>query len=89
MNTQIFLNGITVEQLAEALKPLFLIQTANEPQQPENDLMTREAVCKLLSITKVTLWKHTKTGKLKSYGIGNRVMYKRSEVLLAVKPLKE
>ena len=89
MNTQIFLNGITVEQLAEALKPWFSIQTANETQQPENDLMTREAVCKLLSITKVTLWKHTKTGKLKSYGIGNRVMYKRSEVLLAVKPLKE
>lgn len=89
MEAQIFLNGITVEQLAEALKPLFLIQTANEPQQPENDLMTRQAVCKLLSITKVTLWKHTKMGKLKSYGIGNRVMYKRSEVLFAVKPLKE
>lgn len=89
MNTQIFLNGITVEQLAEALKPLFEIKTTNEPQQPENDLMTREAVCRLLSITKVTLWKHTKMGKLKSYGIGNRVMYKRSEVLQAVKPLKE
>lgn len=88
MEAQIFLNGITIEQLVEALKP-FLIQTANEPQQPENDLMTRQAVCKLLSITKVTLWKHTKMGKLKSYGIGNRVMYKRSEVLEAVKPLKD
>lgn len=89
MNTQIFLNGITVEQLAEALKPLFLMQTANEPQQPENDLMTREAVCKMLSISRVTLWKHSRSGKLKSYGIGARVMYKRSEVLQAVKPLKE
>lgn len=89
MNTQIFLNGITVEQLAEAILTLFLLQTVNQPKQPENDLMTREAVCKLLSITKVTLWKHTKTGKLKSYGIGNRVMYKRSEVLEAVKPLKD
>lgn len=89
MEAQIFLNGITVEQLAEALKPWFSIQKTNEAQQPENDLMTREAVCKLLSITKVTLWKHTKMGKLKSYGIGNRVMYKRSEVLEAVKPLKD
>ena len=89
MNTQIFLNGITVEQLADALKPLLGNVTTNEPKQPENDLMTREAVCKLLSINKTTLWKHTKTGKLKSYGIGNRVMYKRSEVLEAVKPLKE
>jgi excisionase family DNA binding protein len=89
MDTQIFLNGITVEQLADALKTSLGSQTANEPKQPENDLMTREAVCKLLSINKTTLWKHTKTGKLKSYGIGNRVMYKRSEVLEAVKPLKE
>lgn len=89
MNNQIFLNGITVEQLAEALKPLFLLQTPNEPQQPENDFITRAEICKMLSITKVTLWKHTKSGKLKSYGIGNRVMYKRSEVLEAVKPLND
>lgn len=89
MNSQIFLNGITVEQLAEALKPLFQVQSAKETQEPENDFITRDAVCKLLSINKTTLWKHTKTGKLKSYGIGNRVMYKRSEVLEAVKPLKD
>lgn len=89
MEAQIFLNGITVEQLAKALEPLLGIKTANEPQQPENDFITRDTVCKLLSINKTTLWKHTKTGKLKSYGIGNRVMYKRTEVLEAVKPLKE
>ncbi len=89
MNTQIFLNGITVEQLAEALKPLLGVKTVNEPQQPENDLITRDAVCKLLSITKVTLWKYTRSGKLRSVGIGNRVLYYRSEVLQAVKPLKE
>lgn len=89
MGTQIFLNGITVEQLADALKTALGTSTTNEPQQPKNDLMTRVEVCKLLSINKVTLWKYTKDGKLKSYGIGNRVMYKRSEVLEAVKPLKE
>jgi len=89
METQIFLNGITVEQLAEALKPLLANETTNEPKEPENDFITRDQVCKLLSINKTTLWKHTRSNKLKSYGIGNRVMYKRSEVLEAVKPLKE
>ncbi|MFA9191360.1 helix-turn-helix domain-containing protein [Flavobacterium sp. FZUC8N2.13] len=89
MEAQIFLNGITVEQLAKALEPLLGVKTVTEPQQPENDFITRDAVCKLLSINKTTLWKHTKTGKLKSYGIGNRVMYKRTEVFEAVKPLKE
>ena len=84
---QILLHGITVEQLAEALKPLLKPQSVNEINQPENELLTREEACKLLSINKTTLWKYTKTGKLQSFGIGNRVMYKRSQILEAVKPL--
>lgn len=86
MNTQIFLNGITLQQLAEALIPLLQPQKV-EQLQPVNDLMTRDEVCKMLSFNKTSLWKHTKSGKLKSYGIGNRVLYKRSEVLEAVKPI--
>lgn len=86
---QILLNGITLEQLAEALKPLLQSPTTNELKQPENRLLTREETCKLLSINKTSLWKHTKSGKLKSYGIGNRVYYKHDEVLFAVKPLND
>ncbi|MRX66965.1 Helix-turn-helix domain-containing protein [Flavobacterium resistens] len=83
---QILLNGITIEQLAEALIPLLNIaKKTNENTQ--NDLLTRDEVCKLLSINKTSLWKHTKSGRLKSFGIGNRVYYKRNEVLEAVKPL--
>jgi excisionase family DNA binding protein len=85
MEAQIFLNGITLEQLAETIRPL-LQQPVAEPQ-PTNDLLTRDEVCKLLSFNKTSLWKHTKSGRLRSYGIGNRVLYKRSEVLEAVKPL--
>ena len=85
MNSQIFLNGITLEQLAEALKPL--LQSVSSKQQTENVLLTREEVCKLLTINKTSLWKHTKSGRLKSYGIGNRVFYKRNEVLESITPL--
>lgn len=88
MNTQILLNGITLEELAVALIPLVKAQKASSTQI-ENELMTRDEVCKLLSINKTSLWKHTKTGKLNSYGIGNRVLYKRSEIILAVKPLNK
>jgi excisionase family DNA binding protein len=86
MNTQILLNGITLEELAVALFPLVQAQTASSPQ-PEKEFMTRDEVCEMLSINKTSLWKHTKSGKLKSYGIGNRVLYKRNEVILAVKPI--
>lgn len=88
MSTQIFLTGITLRQLAEELIPLLQSQTTTN-SQPENELMTRDEVCKMLSFNKTSLWKHTRSGKLKSYGIGNRVLYKRSEVLQAVKPLSK
>lgn len=86
MTTQIFLNGITLQQLADALIPLLQAQPTTNTL-PDNELMTRDEVCKMLSFNKTSLWKHTKSGKLKSYGIGNRVLYKRSEVILAVKPI--
>ena len=87
MNNQIFLNGITLEQLAESLQTLLQPTAITQNLQPENDLITRAEVSKLLSINFTSIWKHTKSGRLKSYGIGSRVFYKRSEVLLAVKPI--
>jgi excisionase family DNA binding protein len=87
MDNQIFLNGITLEQLAGALKPLLELQTPTAPTEPENEFITREQACELLSINKTSLWKHTKSGRLKSYGIGNRVLYRKDEVLQAVKPI--
>ena len=85
MNTQIFLNGITLEQLAEAV--VKLQQQPIATPQLENDFITRDEVCKLLNFNKTTLYKHTKSGKLLSFGIGNRVLYKKSQVLEAVKPI--
>lgn len=83
---QIFLNGITLEQLVEALVPKLNLQPAGQSQLP-NDLLTPEEVCKLLSCKRTSLWKHTKSGKLQSYGLGNRIYYRRDEVLFAVKPI--
>ncbi|WP_040473871.1 helix-turn-helix domain-containing protein [Flavobacterium frigoris] len=44
-------------------------------------LLSRIETATLLKFSLTTLWKHTKSGKLKSYGIGNRVFYKKDEVL--------
>lgn len=91
MSSQIYLNGITIEELASALKPLLQPQktTSQLTDEPQSELLTREEVCKLLSINKTTLWKHTKSGKLKSLGLGNRVYYNKREVLQAVKHLNQ
>jgi predicted DNA-binding transcriptional regulator AlpA len=68
-----------LDRIERALEKIDARITAENPIQKE--LLTREETCELFSFNKTTLWKHTKSGKFKSYGIGNRVYYKRSELL--------
>ena len=58
-----------------------------QPKQP-TEYMTRQQVKDLLNVDLSTIWSWTKRGKLKAYGIGNRVYYRRDEVEAAIKPLK-
>lgn len=87
MSSQIFLQGITLEELAEALKPLVQPNAPVQPTSTGEDLLSREEVCELLKISLTTLNNYTRAGKLKKHSICNRVLYKRSEVLAAVKPI--
>jgi len=50
-----------------------------EPKKP-TEFLTRNEVKELLKVDLSTVHNWTKKGKLKSYGIGNRVYYKRCEV---------
>ena len=51
-------------------------------QNPDNEtLLTREETAKLLSVSLVTLWDWTKKDIIPAYRIGNKVRYKKSEVL--------
>ena len=86
---EIKFNAALIQQLAEALAPLLQNQAPAQNQTQESDLINREEVCRILHFNKTTLNKHTKSGRLQSYAIGNRVLYKRSEVLEAVTPLKK
>jgi hypothetical protein len=52
----------------------------NSIEKPD-ELLTREEACLLLKISLTSLWNWTKKGKLKAYGIGNRVFYKRGELI--------
>ncbi len=47
----------------------------------EEELLSREETSNLLKINLSTLWRWTKDGKLSAYGIGNRVFYKKDEIL--------
>lgn len=53
----------------------------------EDKLLTREETANMLSISLVTLWKWTKDDIIPAYRIGNKVRYKKSEVLAALKQM--
>lgn len=50
-----------------------------QPKKP-NEYLTRYEVAEMFSVDISTVHNWTKKGKLKSYGIGARVYYKRVEV---------
>jgi predicted site-specific integrase-resolvase len=47
----------------------------------QKEILTRNETAELLGINLSTLWSYTKAGKLTSYGLGNKVFYKYSEIL--------
>ncbi len=82
---------ITPEQLQEAIitgvkVEIDKLQDKFQPKQPE-ELMTRNEVKDFLKVDLSTVHNWTKKGKLKSYGLGHRIYYKRSEVEQAILPL--
>lgn len=86
MENKMILTGMTVNEIAEVLLEgikEFLIQTSIEKEN-EEELLTISETCELLRVNKTTLWKHSKNGRLKKYGIGNRVYYKKNEVLASI-----
>lgn len=83
---RIILEGMTFEEFFERLE-------SKQPTAPvqqtstEDDLLSRDEVCTILKISKTTLNNYTRAGKLQKHCIGNRVLYKRSEVLASVQSI--
>lgn len=64
---------VVKEQLQELVK--------NVPIENPDELLTRAEASYLLKINITTLHNWTKKGKIIAYGIGNRVYYKRGELM--------
>ena len=79
LGAEIILNHFTtLEALINGLK-------VNSINNPEVTLLSRKEVADFFNISLVTLHKWTKKGVVKSYKIGNKVRFKKSEVLEALK----
>ena len=71
------LKEIIISTLKDQLNDVF----KSLKREQDETLLTREETYRLLKIDSTTLWYWTRDGKLKSYAIGSKRYYKKSEVL--------
>lgn len=85
MENSIILHNLAPSDLEELIRKVVSEQLEefrkNNSIEKPDELLTREEACLLLKISLTSLWNWTKKGKLKAYGIGNRVFYKRGELM--------
>ena len=61
-----------------------------QPEQSQGkEVLTYNEACEFLGVTRPTLWRWEKTGKVKSYGIEGKRFYKRTELMEALIPLND
>jgi hypothetical protein len=90
----ILIHELTVEELQQLIgstvkKNVAELQQELQSKKFTEELLTREETCKFLKINSSTLWAWSSKGKVKSYGIGARRYYKRSELLECLTLLKK
>lgn len=86
--------NLTFDQLPKAVTLLLnevqelkqmLAKVSAEPQQDttktQPDLITINEACEILDVSRATLWRYEKQGKIKVYGIGGKRLLKRAEVI--------
>ncbi len=60
-----------------------------QSNEQTDQLLTREETAKMLSVSLVTLWTWTKNNIIPAYRIGNKVRYKKAEVLTALQQMNK
>ncbi len=84
------IEGVNVEdliaQITKTLKEELNKQNL-KTEKPKTELMTRFEVADWLGISLMTLHTWSKKGILKSYRIGNKIRYKKAEILDALQDI--
>lgn len=92
MDKTLLLYQISGEELQELIKQAvrqeFEAFKDRLAQSEPDVLLTRAETCEFLKINATTLWNWSKSGKVIAYGIGNRVYFKKQEIIKRLIPLR-
>jgi len=85
MENAVMLHNLSISDLEQIITRIVKNELKefreNSSTYNNEELLTRSEACSLLKINMTTLWNWSRKGKIVSYGIGNRVYYKKSELL--------
>ena len=85
----IILQSVSVSELKELISETIQEQIGQiQKPLPKTELLTRKEAAEILGISLPTLHYWTKDGKVPAYRIGNRVRYKRDEVLSSLQKIQ-
>ena len=82
--------GLSVDEFKDLISDIVRkeVQNINSEPQQEDEFLTREETAKILKISLPTLHSYSKKGILQSHRIGRCIRYKKSEIIEAVKEVK-
>jgi len=94
MGRTILLHEISPEDLQETIRQAvreelnaFLLEFKVQKDDAD-ELLSRAEACELLKVSLTTLWNWTKSHKVIAYSIGNRIFYKKKELLDSLTKLR-
>jgi len=94
MSKTILLHEISLVDLQEMIRlavreelDAFLLELKTQKDDADV-LLSRAEACELLKVSLTTLWNWTKSNKVVAYSIGNRIFYKRKELLESLTKLR-
>lgn len=89
LKNSIILQDVTLEQLTALISKGVKDELQGFTKQlniPNSEtLLTRDEACEFLKINSSTLWAWSNKKRVKAYGIGSRIYYKKSELMEALK----
>lgn len=71
--------------ITDGLSVALTTQSNTEKHKPDVELLNIKQVCDLLKISKVTLHKWKRVGKIPYYRISNKIYFKKSEIIANLK----
>jgi len=85
--------NLSLQELEEIIQrsvetALRRVATESDNENKVDHMLTRKEVAKMLSLSLPTLTKYVKQGKIPAHRIGNRILFKKTEIIESLKEVQ-